>query len=325
MAAVPVQMCRALALAVTVVVLALSVLPEASGYGVKEFLADYKNPKVSRIEVKGDVYLTSNLPELSRNVTIVGVGKKRPVIDGQNKYSGIVTDYVLSVRNLEFRNLVTTRFRGGAAILSFGDNNKFENCVFRNNRAFGSGDSGDGGAINFYSNTWRITNCQFIANRASQTGGALYALGESSGKLTGSTFTNNYAKDRGGAVALIGSFATIDKCAFQGNQADGDVGGAVSCSRSGCYISRNSFRNNVVNGTGGALRFYSDDEGGYGVLCKGNTFSGNRAADSSTNNLHIVVQDTVKSWSFCAKAPSGTKVDAPSSAIEYGNCRRCPK
>ncbi|GBG69482.1 hypothetical protein CBR_g4176 [Chara braunii] len=313
-----------LALAVTVVVLALSVLPEASGYGFIEFLADYKNPQVSRIELKGDVYLSSNLPELSRNVTIIGVGKTRPVIDGQNKYSGIVTHSVLSVRNVEFRNLVTTRFSGGAAILSFGDN-KFESCVFYNNRAFGSGDSGNGGAIYFYSNTWRISNCQFIANRASQTGGALYALGESNGKLTGSTFTNNYAKSRGGAVALIGSTATIDKCAFQGNQADGDVGGAVSCSRGGCYISRNSFRNNVVNGTGGAVRFFADDEGGNGVLCKGNTFSGNKAADSSTSNLHIVVTDTLKSWSFCAKAPAGTKVDAASSAIEYGNCRRCPK
>ncbi|GBG69492.1 hypothetical protein CBR_g4185 [Chara braunii] len=318
-------------LAIIAVLVLLTSVPAACGYGVTEFMRDYNNPSVSRIQVKGDVILTSDLPPLDRNLTIVGVGRKRPVIDGQNKYSGIDTSDVLVVRNVEFRNFVTRRWRGGAAILSSGDNNKFESCVFRNNRAMlnnsdSDSDYGNGGAIYFYSNTWRITKCQFLGNRADWYGGAVYTLGESSGTVSGSVFKDNYSKARGGAITFRGSFARIDKCTFEGNKEDGEGGGALSCSRSGCHISNNAFRNNVAKGDGGAIRFFADDEGGFGVLCKGNTFSGNRATNSSSSNLFVsATEDAGLSWSFCAKAPPQTVIDAPKNATQSGNCRGCPK
>ncbi|GBG69483.1 hypothetical protein CBR_g4177 [Chara braunii] len=316
-------------LATIAVLVLLALVPAAYGYGVKEFMRDYKNPSVSRIQVSGNVILTSNLPRLERNLTIVGAGRKRPVIDGQNKYSGIATSDVLVVRNVEFRNFVTREGSGGGAIKSFGDNNKLERCVFRNNKALSNGsdsDAGDGGAISFYGNTWTITNCEFIGNRADGVGGALWTLGESSGRVTGSVFKNNYSKSRGGAIGFRGSFARVDKCTFEGNKEDGEGGGALSCSRSACYISNTAFRNNVAKGDGGAIRFFGDEEGGFGVLCKGNTFSGNKATNSSSSNIYIRVDEGGGlSWSFCAKAPPNTFIDGPSGSTKNGDCKGCPK
>ncbi|GBG85316.1 hypothetical protein CBR_g39883 [Chara braunii] len=323
----------AVPVAAMAVLLALSSLPaSAYGYGVKEFMKAYRNPKVSRIEVKGDVILSSSLPPLSRNLTILGLGRKRPVIDGRGRYAGIETGSRLTVKNVEFRGFVTRREWGGAAIHSSGTDNVFESCVFRNNRALGKKNQledsyGCGGAVSFYDGTWAISKCQFIGNRADSYGGGFYAVSDSNGKITRSTFRNNYSGRRGGAVTVRDSSAAIGGCTFQGNQENGEGGGALSCSKASCVIWGNAFKNNVAKGNGGAIRVFADQDTGSGVFCRGNTFCGNRARNESTSNMYVLVEEDASGvFSFCAPtAPTKTKVDTPKGGVKYGDCRGCPK
>ncbi|GBG84093.1 hypothetical protein CBR_g37968 [Chara braunii] len=330
-AARPTAMAAVLVTAATAMVVAVSLLPGVHGYGVKEFLSAYTNPSVSRIEVKGDVTLDRDLPELTRALTIVGVGSKRPVIHGRGKYSGIVAQADLTVSNVEFRSLVTRRVEGGGAITASGDKLVLDNCVFRGNRARRSEDpdSGSGGALNIAGPFFTISRCHFMGNRADGNGGAIRTLSDTAGSLTSCKFASNVAGNRGGAVALRPGTVHVDSCSFEGNKAGGEGAGALSCSEASCIVSNNVFKNNVAtykSGLGGAIRFYTEDEGSP-ALCKGNSFSGNRAnGNRKSDNLFILLAEGETGlFEICdSKPPPRTLIDnEAATSVKYNACGRC--
>ncbi|GBG84098.1 hypothetical protein CBR_g37973 [Chara braunii] len=316
---------------VTALVAALPFLPGSHGYGVADFLTAYTDPGVSRIEVTGDVILTSGLPELSRSLTIVGIGTKRPVIDGRGKYSGIsMSEFNLTVKNVEFRNLLNSGSSGGGAIYTSGATLVIESCVFRGNKARSTSgeDNGYGGAVCAHESDFTISRCQFISNRAGANGGAFQSLGESSGSITDCQFSRNLAGNRGGAVALRPGGVDVRGCTFDGNKAAGDEGaGALSCSEASCVVSNNVFKNNAAtskSGLGGAVRFYAEDEG-IPALCKGNSFSGNIAnGNRSSDNLYIWLVDGGPAEICDAQPPPLTLIELEgASSVKYNECGRC--
>ncbi|GBG84097.1 hypothetical protein CBR_g37972 [Chara braunii] len=293
---------------VTAMVAALSFLPGSHGYGVTDFLTAYTDPGVSRIEVTGDVILTSGLPELNRSLTIVGIGTKRPVIDGRGKYSGIsMSGFNLTVKNVEFRNLLNSGSSGGGAIYTSLATLVIESCVFRGNKARNtSGETMDTAAR--YAHRDR--------------------MGESWGSITDCQFLRNKAGKRGGAVAPRPGVVDVKGCTFDGNKAAGDEGaGALSCSKASCVVSNNVFKNNAatsMSGLGGAVRFYGADEG-VAALCKGNSFSGNIAnGNRSSDNLYVFLVEGGVAEICDAQPPPLTLIKLEgASSVRYNECGGC--
>ncbi|GBG82717.1 hypothetical protein CBR_g36245 [Chara braunii] len=318
---------------VAMAILALSLFPAGSAYGEREFLAAYKDPTVSRHEVMGDVILLASLPVLSRDLTLVGVkGRqgKLPVIDGQSRYTGInLTDpargeWRVTLTNLEFRNLRSNDLSGGAAVyVQVRTRLQIDGCVFRGNKAV----IGGGGAITVdEESSYRITNCLFDGNQAQGRGGAFVPYTDAGGVINRTTFKNNYANERGGAISVNPGELRIDRCTFQGNKENGGGGGgAVDCFDGTCIVYNTLFSRNVAKGKGGGLNAIESDVGG-GSLCRGNTFSGNKAAaDARSNNVYVqVADDTEPVFKFCDRtAPADTLINAPPGSVVLNDCGYC--
>ena len=94
----------------------------------------------------------------------------------------------------------------GGAIYCDNSSPKMLNCVFKDNRAYKSGDfGGKGGAIYCIENCKPIlVNCAFIANIANQQGGGIYARYDCDLTLTSCTFAWNSAGYQGVVVGVGG-------------------------------------------------------------------------------------------------------------------------
>lgn len=140
---------------------------------------------------------------------------------------------------------------------------EFDNVVFENNQALGSG-SGLGGAIYNKSTadgiSLNITNSDFINNSSRAFGGAIINLGGAV-NIDGSTFTGNYTTVAGqGGAILNAADMVISNSSFSGNHAV-DFGGAIATSLrvtgSGIHdinltINNTLFEGNYA-GSGGAI------------------------------------------------------------------------
>jgi len=158
-----------------------------------------------------------------------------------------------------------------------------QDCIFEENAA------GWGGAIDIHDNSPTLVNCQFIANKASKTGGGMnldtvardaiitdstftgnwaglagggiYNGWRSASVLTGCLFSGNSADHNGGAVYLEGGHSTMYKCLFLGNAAS-QAGGAIGSEYSTHAASNCLFVDNLAY-RGEALAFdsvYQDDD-----------------------------------------------------------------
>ncbi|GBG93524.1 hypothetical protein CBR_g73035 [Chara braunii] len=300
-------------------------LPCALAYTAADFINAYKDPTVAKIEVPNDLVLTESLPPISRPLSIIGVGAKRPVVSGGKRFSGINTTSALTLTNLELKDFLTSSPGQGAVVFSDGDQDTvIHRCVFRDNV---------GGAIAFTGGGYHFTivGSLCVGNRAPsayQSGGALSATLEGGGSITDTEFHNNYAKERGGAVDVRVGTKRIERCKFVGNRADGPGGGGLSCSRASCIISSSQFLNNVAKGMGGGLRFWSDGEGITSV-CTGNSFSRNSALnDSRSADVYVELvdasNDSYPVVHFCDPTPPpSTLLNAPNGTVVFNDCGEC--
>jgi hypothetical protein len=70
-------------------------------------------------EVEGTITLTSNLPTITQNLTIVGPGQTNLTIDGQYLYSGLyVASRVLTVSDLTFSEMYNSNWQTGSALFA---------------------------------------------------------------------------------------------------------------------------------------------------------------------------------------------------------------
>jgi predicted outer membrane repeat protein len=217
------------------------------------------------------LYLTANLPDPYKNVTILGPGPDRGIIDGQGLYRIFsFQDSATSVfvGNLTLRN--GSAANGAAINVSGGVNIVVSRVVFEGNRA------GMGGAILCQGCTAGISRCRFSGNEATaEDGGAIYVY--SAGFLDNMhdvLFENNSAVLNGGAVYSSNSDIDMTDVVFNENTAL--EGGALVANFSGGHfasVSDTSFRGNTADGNGGAVSL--SGSGGGRAIFNGVTFDRN--------------------------------------------------
>ena len=147
-----------------------------------------------------------------------------------------------------FRNNRATG-SGGILVLDASASAVVDNCSFEANSAV------KGGAIEIrvfdydYRSNVSISNCNFINNRASEQGGAVYTKYGLT-KIRNCTFTDNYCT-KGGAVYAMFADLQITDSKFNKNSAD--YGGALFLRTDNNYINNNIFTNNAASQKGGAV------------------------------------------------------------------------
>jgi predicted outer membrane repeat protein len=136
----------------------------------------------------------TQLPTISQSMTIVGPGAGLLTIDAQHKSQMLTTNQVvISMSGLTLAD--------GQAV------------------------TGSAGISN--SGTLALTDCVFMNNATSASGGALASTAKgSSATLTDCTFTGNSAGIKGGAIVASSAMLTLTDCTLTGNSA-GTSGGAV--------------------------------------------------------------------------------------------------
>jgi predicted outer membrane repeat protein len=220
---------------------------------------------------------------LGKDISLVGAGADSTILDGQYAVSGL--DFAYGPTGNAYVEGVTIQHcvdRTGSAIVVRGGTLEIANCVFTENQAVDTGQSGGalsasggteliissseftnnvavafGGGVNLQGSGTNatITDCLF-ANNESTIGGAICVADGTtcSGDLI--EFTENIAGD-GGAVSITGDGSSLLSCCFQSNNALG-VGGAID-NRAGANTQLTDclFTNNSAVYEGGAI--YNDD------------------------------------------------------------------
>ena len=152
------------------------------------------------------------------NLTIIGTNNC--ILDAQ-KQSGIfkVSASGVTIKNITFINGNTDETVGGA-IYWMGNNGVLEDCVFTDNQIA----NGIGGAIYFDYNADNasVRNCNFTANTASNSGGAIY-WNANNGVVNHCTFTNNKAVNSG-AISWYGESGVVGNSTFISNSASNRTG-----------------------------------------------------------------------------------------------------
>jgi CSLREA domain-containing protein len=137
-----------------------------------------------------------------------------------------------------------------------------------------SGKAAQGAAVDASAGKLVATRVRFVSNSATQSGGAVRAVG--SAIFDRCVFDNNLAQGKdpehgGGAVFVQGPF-DVSECTFAGNGAVSSGGAILASVGSSGKVRRSAAFGNNAN-TGGAIR-------SSGVIAVNSTFSGNFAADS---------------------------------------------
>ena len=139
------------------------------------------------------------------------------------------------------------QYSGGAIEIGNSSGLSIRNCIFENNKVFGSG-----GAIYAYNGTADISNCKFFNNSLTESeefyyensGGALY-LGFGSYNISQCEFLNN-SSYYGGAIGTSESTLNISACIFRNNYAY--YGGSIYSFYYDTITLQNSlFQNNTSN------------------------------------------------------------------------------
>jgi len=195
-----------------------------------------------QFSTSGTILLGSDLPMMSKKLTIEGPGASSLTVDGNSQHvpftvsasgdvtiskltenagfsatvgGGLLNNGKLTVSQVEFRNNNCGTY-GGAV-----ENNgtlTVDQCFFDGNSAQGVGGGLDNNA------TATVTNSTFQNNSAGNNGGAVWSDGTL--VLTNDTFVQNVVNGYGGAIRLTGGTTTITSSTLSFNSANNDaVGG----------------------------------------------------------------------------------------------------
>jgi LPXTG-site transpeptidase (sortase) family protein len=191
--------------------------------------------------VTGAIYLDSQLPQITKNVTINGPGAGQLALDGKSKRPifNVASGYVLSLDSLTIQNGYS--LQGGAV-----DNNGslvISNCNFYRNHAniggviknytgiinitnstFNQNTAYNGGVIQTFNGTINITNSTFLSNTGNIDGGAIEQNGGTI-RIVNSTIYQNYSKNGG---ALYTDSAMEIANSIVANNTNGNCYGAIT-------------------------------------------------------------------------------------------------
>ena len=199
---------------------------------------------------------------------------------------GIVDSAVnnITVINCCFSNNVVG-LTAGAMRFRASNNASVINCKFINNTA-GTGNRGNGGALEFYASYSQIDNCVFINNTLKSSitvsagaGGAINLIqGAKNITITNCRFIgNNNTNGIGGAIGTLTAQNTgvsIIGCSFENNSAKN--GGALYFNGKDSIISNSNFTGNFASGSGGAIYTAAT-----GTSIKKCNFTGNNASNGA--------------------------------------------
>ena len=204
------------------------------------------------------------LDNRTNNIKFVG---NHATIDGNFTNSfAVITNGIYSFEDISFINHLKKGDGDefGGVIRNIDGSLTFTNCLFENNKVFGT-NRGNGGAIDnsgelslinciFNNNSVNISNSSGFRKNAAD-GGSISNLGTLYAYNT--IFTNNVALRNGGAIRTQdGAFAFIKNCKFINNTAGqhlsgGCFGGAVYIWDAGITITESRFENNHINDVSG--------------------------------------------------------------------------
>ncbi len=164
-----------------------------------------------------------------------------------------------------------------SAVLIYG------NTSFKNNEVL----SGSGGAI-YVVGALTVKNSEFIGNKASDYGGAVYLSRSNNDEITrlmhfeGCSFKENQAKN-GGAITMNssaaksyskGSIATVEDCLFYDNLSTSAGGAVYTDNLSKLTVDNSSFIENTSKGEAGAMYFIGKSR----ITLNNSIFDANEAA-----------------------------------------------
>ena len=193
--------------------------------------------------------------------------------------------------------------------------------------------SSKGGGMYNYIGSPTVTNCNFLANSATNFGGGMFNLQNSSPTVTNCTFIGNSAY-AGGGMSNYGtnSRPTVTNCTFSGNSAFSGGGmytDDYTISYNNPIVTKCSFNNNSAKYGGGMLNSYSsptvtdctfsDNEAEHGggmlnaeysnPMVKNCTFTGNKAhspsADCGGGMHNVCSSPMVTNCTFSGNLASG--------------------
>ena len=255
------------------------------------------------INLDGGIYSGENNTNISfdnsRNITIQSSDPNNKAIIDLGGDEGVTfinnTGAIDSLGSLTLKNLVFKNARF-FALICFNSKLTVINCTFIHNNAllFGLIDMGYHSQLNiidsdFINNTGRygtaiatgpstksirITNCDFINNRASESGGALFIFSSefNNTNITNCNFINNSALN-GGAIYNYDGAKNIVNCTFINNTAS-SLGGAI--------YNENNVNLNIYNGT------FINNTG----------FSGGAIANSNIDYINISNSNFINNTAF---------------------------
>ena len=189
------------------------------------------------IELAKDVVVTSGLPKIQSDITIIGNGHE---ISGAGKYSL----FSIYQGKLTLRDVRLTRGRsseGGAIRLDPATEAHLHNVTISESTAQ------NGGAIYSRRGIVTISNSSLRQNHAIGSGGAIYNLGELT--ITGSSLHDNKAKSAG-AIYSNGSLSISNSTIFK-NFAERSGGGIMSQSRDDASLAHVTIVENIAARGGG--------------------------------------------------------------------------
>jgi hypothetical protein len=254
------------------------------------------NSYVINIEKAGTITLESALPDLSRDITIKGLGPSHSTVqrDASAARFGIFTvdageTVSLSgltiaggdssgngggVDNFGTVTVSNSTFTGNSASEGGGQNNESGGTATVSNSTFTSNSAGFGGGLENFG-TARVSGSLFIGNSATASndsgGGGLLNAGDGTVTVEGSTFTGNSAAYGGGLENV--AMATVSGSLFTGNSAAVVGGGLANGSSGTLQVSDSAITDNSAALDGGGIA-------NIGTL----TLSGNLIVDNSPDD-----------------------------------------
>jgi CSLREA domain-containing protein len=218
------------------------------------------------------IALNSELPAITDDLTIQGLGADQLIISGMSAYRILTLDtgVSLALSGVTIANGHPSSGHGGG-IDSAGGNLSVTDCVFANNVVPNSG-----GALHNGGGSLTVTRVTFTHNQANY-GGAIDS-GEGNLSITDSTFTSNLATTGGGAINNYHSTShavTITESNFTSNTSA--HGGGIRNDNAGILdITNSTFSTNTASEAGGVNNYIGTSN------ITNSTFFSNSATDGGS-------------------------------------------
>ncbi|MFN3850852.1 MAG: beta strand repeat-containing protein, partial [Spirosomataceae bacterium] len=213
---------------------------------IQEANASSCTPLIITFGINGTITLGSNLPDITKNLTINGNGTSNTIISGNNLYRSLnsisIDGLTVSIQNLKATNgFVAGSGFGGA--LDFDSNG---GTLILNNVVLTDGRAGYGGGINVDAGTLNIFNSIITNNIGNTVSGGIWQGSNASASLTNCLFSGNSGP--AGAYYNNGGTLKFYGCTMVGNTASSGGFAAGIDSNIGTLTIYNSI---IADNTGG--------------------------------------------------------------------------